>query len=749
MPPASDPPSAPPRRWWGVWRVAFLLTALIFGLLLLDNHQYLFATGLYETTDHAADSLMAREAKHTFLLHGHYSQWRFYHPGPALIDTLAAGEALFFDRLHLVPTPYNGQLILLCLVMTLFFSLALSIFARRLGGARGGYLFFLPLALLFAEWHFGAVGGHVFLDAWPAYPLIMTQLCFLVASASVASGGGWELPVLVVMGSWLVHNHVAQPLFVVPLTLLAYAGLIAACRKRTGETQPPPRGITGTLTAGWKTFPKAHGVAVVLLALFVLPLFLDVFKGGNSNLTQILVFLHTQHDPDRKLVRSLCYFLTFGGYGPYEPGTRDFGHYSAEGMLAFVARHWLAYACWVVALVGAPALFLAAHRHQKPPEPVREVPGQTRFLHWFYVMLAAVCALTLVWGMRQEGPMYYYNGFFNYAIYYGLALGLAAALAVALTAWTRSPARRRPRAMISTLLWVSVAGAALLRADRFRVTDFGLPVDAAMARTVERAVAGLPGNAVIFVGCQPWENWPATIAVVLELARLGRDVRVNDNWEILFGNEQTIQHENIHASVPLAWWMIVPQAAAPSGSISWPLYPGCRLDIKSLPTLDPSGARIGFSGRGNYENFALYGWSAADNDSAWSDQRTTLLAFRPLPLPADATGVDLVIAAWSSQQPGESGLQRTTIQFNDAVLATLSLPPNGPNVQPVRIRIGAAQWQDALARNEARLQFHFPDAQSPYHLGLGEDRRMIGGGFRSIEFQPVFAPGGGATAASH
>ena len=176
---------SPFRATPGVWRVAFPLTTVIFTLLLLNNWQYLFATRLCENADWAADSLLVREAEHGPMFHGHYSQWHFYHPGPALIDTLVAGEALLFDALHVVPTPYNAQLIAICLVTTLAFSLALSIYARELGSDGGGYLFFLPITLSLAFWHYGNVGVIVVLDALPAFPPILVFLCLLVSAAAV------------------------------------------------------------------------------------------------------------------------------------------------------------------------------------------------------------------------------------------------------------------------------------------------------------------------------------------------------------------------------------------------------------------------------------------------------------------------------------------------------------------------------------------------------------------------------------
>ena len=478
----------------GLWPLALLLTLVLFGLLLLDNRQYLFATRLYESADQAADSLLVREAKHHLLLHGHYSRWHFYHPGPALIDTLAAGEALFHDALHLVPTPYNGQLLALCLWLTLAFSLALAIFTRQLGSSAGGYLFFLPLALLFALWHYGMVGAPMFLDAWPAYPPIAVFLCLLVAAAAVASGSGRELPVLVAAGGWLVHNNASFPLFVVPLSLLAYAGLIASCWRQS-RAQPDATGQwSGRLAAGWRAFPRAHGVAAALLALFILPIVLDAFRGRESNLADILRFMRGPHQPGHGLVESLCYFLTFGGYDTFRPGHAEFEYGAAAGMSAYVDVHWRAYTLWQAAALTPPLLLFAASRNARFNARTEAVRAIGHFLGWFYVVFAVACGLTLLWGTKQVGPMVFYNAFFNYSLYYCLALGVAAAGAVALTVWTASSTARRLRPILATLLWLSVAGTAVSQAGRFRTSAFGTPPDAAMADTVKRAAAALPGR---------------------------------------------------------------------------------------------------------------------------------------------------------------------------------------------------------------------------------------------------------------
>ena len=455
-----------------------------------------------------------------------------------------------------------------------------------------------------------------------------------------------------------------------------------------------------------------------------------------------MAHLRTNQDPGKNFARSLSYFLIFGSGTSYEPGRTDFGHYDLAGIRAFVELHWRAYALWALALLGGPILLFAAGRSPRNSRQASDGHHQENFLPWFYVVLAATVGLTLVWGMRQDGPMYFFNAFFNYSIYFCAALGFAAALAAALMAWTRNaPAARGVRLVISALLWLGVAGAAVYWKDSFRPgVAFDTADDDTMAGTVERAAATLPKGAACFLDCRPWESWPIAITVALDLERLGHPVRVSDNWETMFGRQHTIQERPIDAATPFVRWTVTPRAENPALLDAWPLLPGYGLDMKSLADVNPDGQRILFSVDGNYKDFAFFGWSRTDGPWTWTDQRTAMLAFHPLPLPGDASaGVDLLISAWSFLGPDRTKLQQAVIQFNDWTLAVVELPPDGPGIQPLRVRINPELWQAAVAKGEGRLQFLFPDATSPEQLGLGADSRLLGGGFHSIEFQPARA----------
>src|SRR5580700_8609368 len=108
-----------------------LILTAAFVLLVLALNFELFTTPIVEHSDFAANSLLVQQAKHFRLLTGHYSRWRFHHPGPAFLYLFALGEFLFYDLLHVVPAPYNGQLLITIIFDGALLSAALYVFRRH------------------------------------------------------------------------------------------------------------------------------------------------------------------------------------------------------------------------------------------------------------------------------------------------------------------------------------------------------------------------------------------------------------------------------------------------------------------------------------------------------------------------------------------------------------------------------------------------------------------------------------------
>src|SRR5215469_18343946 len=193
------------RPWW-VWTVPF---AAVLGVLLVRN-AFLFSTPLHEDADMGANSILIEQARRFSLLVGHYSRYKFNHPGPAFLYVQSWGESLFWSLLHVVPTAWNGQLIAVYALNALFAALVVGTGYGVTRSLRAAAAF---TAALLA---FAAVKPAVFSSDWMPYILIMPYLAFLVATASVAAGNLRDAWIAALAGWFLINGNVAF-LFFVPV----------------------------------------------------------------------------------------------------------------------------------------------------------------------------------------------------------------------------------------------------------------------------------------------------------------------------------------------------------------------------------------------------------------------------------------------------------------------------------------------------------------------------------------------------
>ncbi len=180
------------------WVAAF---AVLLGMLLVRNW-FLFSTPIYELGDTGANSIIVGQAKHFDLLVGNYSRQGFNHPGPAYFYLEAFGEWLFHDVLHVVPTPWNGQLLMLYVLNAFMFATVVAI----IGGRRGMWALLVMIALI-------ALYPEIINNAWMPFVYVPTFVMFLVACASVATGRPTYLWAVAVAGGFLVHGHAVFLLF--------------------------------------------------------------------------------------------------------------------------------------------------------------------------------------------------------------------------------------------------------------------------------------------------------------------------------------------------------------------------------------------------------------------------------------------------------------------------------------------------------------------------------------------------------
>ncbi len=730
----------------------------------------LFYWLMYEIGDDAANSLCIYRAKHFAQLYGCFSRWGFYHPGPAFFYVQGWGEWLFYDWWRLCPRPRNAQVLMQISLNVCFFVIALRTFMLWLSaGLRRGI--FLALALTLAVFHFADDRENVFFSTWPAYPPVLLMLCLLTVGTAVAAGVGSELPLLIMAGGFLLHSHVAQPLFVVPLTLLAYAGLWQRCAATLSKTEPPPQSrwqrLTRWLGAAWRVWPRAHLLAVAGLIIFALPLLIDACRGSDSNLAAIWHHLHVHHGEHKKWLRSFFYFLQFGVYTFYAGTTRaDFGYYDGPGMLAYLRTHSLILACWTgVALTVTWGMIrqvplLLGRRRDAVSAPADSsspaVADTRRFLAWAGIFSAVVLGLTLYWGTIQDGPMLYYNSFFNYGIYYFAAL-VAVASFCAWVPLRSSWGLTRPipvaTYLVPTCLVAIVYGGwDFPQQWKHPQTPAGMgPYYARLYQHVSELIADTsdPGTGqrplprfLIFT-----DGWQLATAVALELSRQGVPFLVPPQDKVIFGETHGYSSASTGAlrDGVQVWRLHGPQATvgmppplpavvlAPEG----PLF--LEVDTPMIDPIDPGNASaIDFRTVGNAPAYMISGWSGGEPWGTWNDGTEALLGFRPKP--AEGAGVEMKVAVAPMLSP-TSGLsaQRMEVFFNGEPLAATRRFDATANTEASVFTIPTALWNRCAERKYgcAVLRFKFPDAVSPAKMdptGQSRDQRTLAFGFGSIRF---------------
>jgi hypothetical protein len=726
---------------------ALLLSLVLATFLAANSANYFFKHPMYEDGDAAAGSLAVDQAKHFAQLYGPYSRWGFYHPGPAFFYVQALGETLLFDTLKVVPAPFNGQVLLCVGVEIGFLVAAIQVFSQWLPARRRWWFF--PLAIGLAALHFGdPFPGRpetlppclAFQDTWSAHIIVAIFLSLLAASASVAAGRAEELPLLVLAGGCLVHEHVAQPMFVLPCALLAYGGLIAwyASREDAVPSGPVWRQVLAKAGVPWRRQRRSHVAAGVVLAVFLLPLLVDLARGSQSNFAAILHHLRTYHGEHKPWLKSLLYFLQFGAYSSYVFGSEKFGDYDAPTMWRYLQTQSLFLAAWAAAYaLAAWALLrqLLAWSKKRPGDNTR------RFLAWAAVYLFLATALTLRWGVIQDGEMFYYNAWFDFAIYY-FALLIAAAFSMSrVTAWMERHRERKPgllelgAAILAAVICMGYFG------QRLKIVDHTWSRRQAMHDRIAGAIAdSAQPDTVKFLNF-PALAWPVSAAVALQLDRARAPFVVSSNWGTLFGpaHVQETGLENLER-VKFQKWEVVQPADANSPPYAHrklvPLDAGVDLTVDPPVVVDlhDGGATLlDFRQGASPPDFDVSGWSGAEAWGEWTEGKRAILVFRAGPADAD---VELTVDAFPFLDPAH-GLpaQRLRVVCNGERVGPEFRIARGDE-PPIVLTIARAIWNRAQANHGVNvvLELDLPDAVPPSSLdpATALEPRPLGLGIRRM-----------------
>jgi hypothetical protein len=469
------------------WAAPF---ALVLAVLLVRN-AFLFSTPEYEDADMGANSILIEQARRFTLLVGHYSREHFNEPGPAFLYVQAWGESVFYDALHVVPTPWNGQLIALYALNALFAASVVAVgygWTRSAGGAAAALAVVATLAALHPTG---------FSSDWMPYVFVPAYLAFAVAIASVAAGRTQDCWLAALAGWFLIHGYAPFLLFVPVLAAAAVAAVL--WRRWRDRAKAEKADIERSLFSPPR--PRVWIPVAAISAVFALPVVIELALHWPGN---------------------------FAKYFSYSSSAKSTGHTTAQ-LVAYVLWFWWPHAhAWAVPVVLAAVAVLLTWR--LPSGPVR------RFCGALLAVAALSTVLFIAYATVGIGSFsnFYYAGFFYWA-----APALTV-LAIALAAIELLPARIAAVAALAAAVAAAAAFAVapLTRFDLLHIDPLAAP------GTSGRVTDPTLGPGTAFLARQAdgrplvlrIENgaWPAVTGLLVQAERTGVAACVADpNWAFM------------------------------------------------------------------------------------------------------------------------------------------------------------------------------------------------------------------------
>lgn len=598
------------------WDKAPLLLTAAFVLLVLAVNFQIFTQPIVEAGDFAANSLLVQQAKHFRLLTGHYSRWHFMHPGPAFLYLFALGEFLFYDVLHVVPAPYNGQLLITILFNGALLCAALFVFRRYATLP-------VPLALLATELVAVMVNASgspsMLVSNWMPDVLLFPFLLLAVSAASVLAGETRDLPLLAFSGMLLIHAHFAQFLFVGVIG----GGTVAYILVRAGRQGA----LRNLFSERWHAFALAAAIVVV----FALPPLLEIVRDRPSNLDAVLAYVHQFGDVRNSLGMAIGYAACFLFFIPAPDAALAKGPLGILGMGLspfYVQAYWM-----IMTLVFAVAVTRKRTPRQRAPF--------LRYLTW----IGASCVVLFVyWSKRINGGFYAFNGSFVYAFHLLAWFLLLAQVGLSL-GW-------RALRNVNALALISLAMLGMVERKALRSVS-GNPEPEALA--VARAVPFAPFG-TLAITSDP-RDWPWTIGVANSMQRLGKPFCVGPSWSFMYSKE------NLCPDILTADKLWVAKGTAVCNSPCSYVYHSAAISVTRSPaeqmTLPLS---VGPHGPPEVEKTGFY---ATEGTFCWAQKQASLLF---LLSPEAAAAPCYRLALTGNAFPGRP----TQLGVNGRTLGTLS-----------------------------------------------------------------------------
>jgi hypothetical protein len=647
------------------------------GILSIQHRDFYFERPVESWGDFAANHLAIRNAGKGQEIHGNYSRWRFNHPGPVIFYVEAAGERLFHKWMPICPRPHNAHALAGMLLQAFFWSLTLAVIAVYLPTL--GHL----AAIWTATWVHFALTGHAFTSIWPPHTLLMPFVCFVLSCVSVACGRLSHLWIVALAGMTLIHNHVAQPLPVAMLGIWLVVMMIVR-RNRLVAFQP--------------TSARAHKywllLNVTIVSFLAAPLIIDLFAGSQSNLHAILDHLSRQHD-GKTLGQSIHFFFKFGTYWEFNDILPPWTSGERRNLL-------LPLTVWCGVVTVASFQLLSSTRRKS-----QEV--YHLFLRLSIVAGGVMLIAAFVWGVRINGPLYSFNGFYFYGIY-AVPLIVGACVAYDFCVVTHRWRLELLLVAASIIPWISPR--------HFIVSDVSVGTELRKKLTEYTTTGRINlAHPILLLSGANVGLETASVANLLE--ELGAKIEVTPTWEFLFGSRFRVVVNRTQPQI----WAVTSASIAGSDGLDLPGCVGSKL----------VNVNKSWSGGHPFETqFAsdflplMAGFSADAGNPPWSIGPEGDIVFPSGRVNGD---VEITFDLKALAGPKNSNPRRLRVQT--------------PNQPPLEFAVsGSRSFTWTISENEwnaavstfgfVLFHFDFLDPISPAQCGINDDDRPLSLSFEKL-----------------
>jgi len=285
-----------------LWPLLFLIVYAV--ALVWMQHRLAPGGVLVPLGDHAADDILIVEAKRFQLLHGIYSRFGFYHPGPLILQIAALGEQLLVDWLHW----FSSYALAQAFVLALLHGIALALLLRLWLQVTGNVLVaFLAVAIVLAiVAHAGR--ADILVRYWIPHATVAGATMVATGLAGLFLRGPSWLPLIALSGVGLINAHVSF-VSLLPVLLIAVT-LVAIISRRLPFRLLDGPAILQYTAQHWR--PIALSAAIVVVGL--LPIVLNYVLHWPAELPRYLeAARRLRINQPIKIVRTIVSFVPLYG----------------------------------------------------------------------------------------------------------------------------------------------------------------------------------------------------------------------------------------------------------------------------------------------------------------------------------------------------------------------------------------------------------------------------------------------------